>query len=86
MQTGSLNNVEAFPGEGSQVIALKSSAARDRSFTTLAARTLSCRRLCMSKSFGVRLPHAARGRLAGLQGQKLRRIHMWTLMALPALL
>ena len=36
-----------------------------------------------------RRPAAACGqgpRLARLKGQKLRRIHMWTLMALPALL
>ncbi len=40
----------------------------------------------MSESLSVRLPHPARGRLAGLQGQKLRRNLMWTLMALPALI
>ena len=59
---------------------------RDRSFTTLAALSLSCRRLCMSESLSVRLPHPARGRLAGLQGQKLRRNLIWALMALPALI
>ena len=40
----------------------------------------------MSESLSVRLPHPARGRLAGLQGQKLRRNLMWALMALPALI